>query len=310
MIASFYKNKKILSFIAIAYGLSWTLTELYYFFEGPAAFFPLLLLVIMFMPALAAILVNRFFGETYFGKLGLTFEFSRWLIIAAFVPVLLVVISILISGIMPGAAITSGTEFIHDQLSTNVPDKDIEKVISIINSLTPVLFYSGILITGALMGSIINAIPALGEEIGWRGFLQRELTDLSFWKSSITVGVLWGIWHFPVILRGYNYPGYPVAGVFMMIILTILLSPFMYFLKIKTGSVIPAAVFHGSFNAIAALPVILIDGGHTLLTGVTGLAGMITLLILNLLVFFYRRKEKDKRNAVADTQGISNTKSE
>ena len=85
----------------------------------------------------------------------------------------------------------------------------------------------------------------LNEEIGWRGLLQRELGFMEFWKSSLTIGVIWGIWHAPIILQGHNYPEHPVIGVFMMTIWCILLAPIFSYIRLKSKSVIAAAIMHG-----------------------------------------------------------------
>jgi hypothetical protein len=38
---------------------------------------------------------------------------------------------------------------------------------------------------GLIAGATINAVAGFGEELGWRGFLYRELSFLGFWKSSL-----------------------------------------------------------------------------------------------------------------------------
>ncbi len=148
---------------------------------------------------------------------------------------------------------------------------------------------------GFVAGITINAIAGFGEELGWRGFLQRELGYLGFWKSSILIGLIWGIWHAPIILQGHNYPEHPQAGVLMMIIFTLLLSPIFSYIRLKAKSVIAAAVIHGSLNATVGLPLMVIKGGNDLIVGVTGLAGFIALALSNLALFIYDRyfaKEK------------------
>ncbi len=56
-----------------------------------------------------------------------------------------------------------------------------------------------------------------GEELGWRGFLLKQCSYMDFWKMSLVIGIIWGLWHAPIIIQGYNYPQNPVIGVFMMI---------------------------------------------------------------------------------------------
>jgi membrane protease YdiL (CAAX protease family) len=75
-------------------------------------------------------------------------------------------------------------------------------------------------IGGALLAGVsINAVVALGEELGWRGLLLTEVRPLGWWRANLAIGLAWGLWHAPLILFGaLNYPGYRAAGVAMMIL--------------------------------------------------------------------------------------------
>lgn len=118
-----------------------------------------------------------------------------------------------------------------------------------------------VLTQSLIAGATINAIPAFGEELGWRGFVLKEFGPLGFWKTSLVIGTIWGLWHAPIILMGHNYPGYPVIGVIMMVVWCILLSPMFSYVTIKSRSVIPAAIMHGTLNASYGLSIMLIEGG-------------------------------------------------
>ncbi len=159
-----------------------------------------------------------------------------------------------------------------------------------------------VLVQGLFAGVTVNAIAAFGEELGWRGFLLKELDFMNFWKTSIIIGAIWGVWHIPLILQGHNYPQNPILGVFMMIIWTILLTPIFCYIRIKSKSVIPAAIMHGTINATAGISILLVKGGSELLVGVTGAAGFITLIIINILIFGF---DKDfRKNKVKDLMNI------
>ena len=136
-------------------------------------------------------------------------------------------------------------------------------------------------------GISINAIAGLGEEIGWRGLMVREYKGLNFWSASLRIGFIWGLWHSPLILMGHNYPQHPVLGVWMMIVWCILITPLFMFVRIKTHSVIGAAIMHGTMNACAAMPLLLISGGTDLTAGFTGFTGMISIAIaIGIMVLF------------------------
>ncbi|RLM84156.1 CPBP family intramembrane metalloprotease [Halobellus sp. Atlit-38R] len=112
----------------------------------------------------------------------------------------------------------------------------------------------GVLALAALtlgLGVTVNAVFALGEELGWRGYLLWELAPLGFWRASGVIGVFWGVWHAPVILDGYNYPSFPLVGVVAMTAATVAFSPLYTYLVVRARSVLAAAFFHGVFNASA-----------------------------------------------------------
>ncbi|MFD1685111.1 CPBP family intramembrane glutamic endopeptidase [Halobellus litoreus] len=98
-------------------------------------------------------------------------------------------------------------------------------------------------------GVTVNAVFALGEELGWRGYLLWELAPLGFWRASGLIGVLWGLWHAPVILDGYNYPSFPLVGVAAMTAATVAFSPLYTYFVLRARSVLAAGLFHGVFNA-------------------------------------------------------------
>jgi membrane protease YdiL (CAAX protease family) len=146
------------------------------------------------------------------------------------------------------------------------------------------------LIQGLIAALTINAVAGFGEELGWRGFLHESLKRKGFWIMSLIVGVIWGIWHAPIIIMGHNYPENPITGVFMMIAFCILFSPVFALIREKSGSVIAASIFHGGINSLGGTAIMLLKGGNELLIGLTGLAGFIVLALVNIAIFIYERK--------------------
>ena len=121
--------------------------------------------------------------------------------------------------------------------------------------------------------------------------VRNQLGSSGFWKSSALIGLVWGVWHAPLILHGHNYPQHPIGGVFMMIAWCLLLSPLFSYIRLKSKSVIAAAVLHGSLNGTAGLALIMVGGGSDLVVGITGAAGFIVLAVLNLCIFLYERHD-------------------
>jgi len=110
---------------------------------------------------------------------------------------------------------------------------------------------------------------------------------MGFWRSSAIIGLIWGVWHAPIILQGHNYPQHPVLGVFMMTIFCLLLTPIFSYVRLKAKCVMAAAIIHGSLNATAGLAIMVVKGGSDLTIGVTGLSGFIVLGVVNLGLFVY-----------------------
>ncbi|NLO96745.1 MAG: CPBP family intramembrane metalloprotease [Peptococcaceae bacterium] len=150
-----------------------------------------------------------------------------------------------------------------------------------------------------LLGPVINIIPTLGEELGWRGYLLPKLREFfSDPVALVITGVIWGIWHAPVIAIGHNYgtdyPGYPWLGILAMIVFCVTLGIIEGYATIKLDSAVPAAMIHSTVNATAALPIYLAKSGYNPILGpaITGLVGGLPLMIVAvaLLVIVIRSK--------------------
>ena len=113
-------------------------------------------------------------------------------------------------------------------------------------SMTLTLF---VLIT-ATIGLIPKLSRALGEEIGWRGFLVPELAKVvSFPKVALISGLMWAAYHFPVLLfADYNGGGPAWYGLICFTIMVVAGSFILAWLVLRAQSLWPAAIFHASHN--------------------------------------------------------------
>lgn len=143
-----------------------------------------------------------------------------------------------------------------------------------------------------VIGPIINIIPTLGEELGWRGYLLPKLRENHSDRAALVItGVIWGVWHAPVIAQGHNYGtgywGFPYLGILMMIVFCVALGIIEGYVTIKTKSAIPAAMIHSAINAGAALPIYMAKSGYNTLLGPTmaGLIGGLPLILLAVVLF-------------------------
>jgi len=125
----------------------------------------------------------------------------------------------------------------------------------------------------------INMIFTFGEEFGWRGYLLPRLAPLGGIPAAIITGVVWGLWHAPVIVQdGYNYPGYPWLGVGMMVVFTLALGMVFAWLRFRSGSVWPSTLAHAALNAQAGFAFILLSQGNPLLRAPIGLIGLVPMI--------------------------------
>lgn len=70
----------------------------------------------------------------------------------------------------------------------------------------------------------------------------------------------------------------------------VLLGVIELWIVLKTGSVIPAAMMHGTVNAIAGTSMFLVNGGSDLTVGMQGLSGIIAMAITIAVIYFYDRR--------------------
>ena len=259
--------------MAILLGLRSTLSITYTVF---AAFY-------MFLPAICSIILQLIHKEKPFRNLGISFRFNRWFIIAGIVPIVYSFVALGINLLFPNISFSAAYEGLLSMLQA----EQVEIAKQQLSRFPPVVYLLLQVFSAIIAGYTINAVAGFGEELGWRGYLLKSLNHKKFLPVSLIIGIVWGLWHFPLILIGHNYPRHSVIGVGLMTILCILLTPMMIYIVIKSKSVITAAIFHGINNAIAGISILYVVGGNDITNGVTGIAGIITLFLFNLGFYIY-----------------------
>lgn len=153
-------------------------------------------------------------------------------------------------------------------------------------SMPPVaLLYVLALVSGLLAGFTVNGLFAFGEEYGWRGVLMEELRPLGAVKANVLTGVLWGVWHAPLIMLGFNYPGQPVAGVVAMVAWVVPLSFILWRAREYSGSVAAPAIIHGAFNASAGFYIILVADRSSLVAAPVGAVAALAITVCAIAVW-------------------------
>ena len=237
----------------------------------------------MLIPLLAVIFTQLIFKEPVLKGLGISFKINRWWWIGWLLMPIIAFAVLGITLLMPGARWTPDSEMMQSAMTSMPEGIGVWGVIVIT------------IISGLLSGITINAVFAFGEEIAWRGFLMKEFKGKKFLLATLWIGIIWGLWHAPIILNGHNYPQHPVVGVFMMVVFCLLLTPMLMYFRQKSGSVIVPAIMHGTFNAVVGLSAVVVTPVNDLLYGAAGLAGFIVLLIIDVCLYLYDRylsKEK------------------
>jgi membrane protease YdiL (CAAX protease family) len=100
--------------------------------------------------------------------------------------------------------------------------------------------------------SFVVSLPSiLGEELGWRGLLVPELSKfMSFTGVALVSGLVWSVWHWPLMIKGLY--GNDVTPLYYQLFFSTLFitstGVIMAYLRLKTGSLWTAVIYHASSN--------------------------------------------------------------
>ncbi|RJP53498.1 MAG: CPBP family intramembrane metalloprotease [Anaerolineaceae bacterium] len=259
------ERKSLAWFLIIAFLISWSLFLAPLLFEEMNTTTKQLLsqglwALAMWGPGIAAILTTLFVAKKHFSSLRLnTLGPKRYYLWAWLLPILLTIMGGLLTLLFGIAKLDLNFAMISDSMATVTGGANIPTGIAV---LALILF-------AFTLAPFINLLFALGEELGWRGFLLPHLMPLGQWKAIMISGVIWGIWHAPAIIQGLNYPSYPILGIFMMIVFCVLLGTIFSWLYLNTKSPWVAALAHGTINAVAGLPALFFQPGFNMALGGT-----------------------------------------
>lgn len=254
-------KKSIICFVLLTFALSSVL----YFFIMTSGRTSLLTILLMWMPAVAAIITALIFFRSIKG-FGWRPGNIKYLTLAFFLPI---VINLITYGLF--------WLFGLGNYTGNWPN---------------------LLTFGVLIGIIVSILLALGEEIGWRGFLVPQLAKVTSFKwVAVISGVVWALWHFPIIIMGSYVSETPLwwsLPIFFFGVL--LLSVVLAWITIKSGSLWPAVLYHGIDNYILKIFTPLASGSASAYyIGESGIITLIVMLVFALIFWRYRDKLPDLR---------------
>ena len=275
--------KRISLFVLISFGFSWTIAAFLANTGGLShAWAGAFLFAFMCGPAVGALVCTALFNKGHrLQALGLKGNLNLWIVWAWLIGLAIVLGATLISLLSPQVSFQApveGVKQIAAQMGQDVGDSlDIPGINFIL------------LAQAAILGSAINLPLMLSEELGWRGWLWSELRPKGFWTVTFWTGLLWGLWHVPIVYMGHNYPGMPLWGPVLFTVFCLLYTPIYSWIREKSGSVWAACALHGTGNAMAGIGLMAQTNTDMPWRGVVGIGGFVMLILLTVFVAWSRK---------------------
>ncbi|WP_414733708.1 CPBP family intramembrane glutamic endopeptidase [Acetobacterium carbinolicum] len=288
--------KRIGIFLGIAFFLTWTLEFTLMANGGLTSGYAIFVLsAVMLMPAISVV-ATRLITKEGFKDFGLKPHLKgnvRYYLAAWFGPAFLIILGALFYFLI------FPSQF--DPTMSQMAEVYVAQGLSLPEGTLLTIFITQ-LAMGIFISPILNIITTSGEEIGWRGYLLPKLMEMYSPRVSIVIsGIIWGLWHAPIIAMGHNYgTGYPTApwgGILAMVVFCLFVGSFFSYLAIKTKSFLPASIAHGSLNGMAAVSVFVTMGNPSPFIGPlpVGIIGGIGFILTGALCFISIGRQQSQR---------------
>jgi membrane protease YdiL (CAAX protease family) len=192
---------------------------------------------LMWCPALAAFTTCRI-RKIDLGELGWRWPQAQYAVLSYATPLIYGLIAYIIVW-TTGFAKFFNQDFLK-QIATSFLWKDLSPE-------STAFFY---ILIAATLGVIKSCTSALGEEIGWRGFLAPQLFKVtSFSKTSLISGIFWSLYHYPVLIFADYNSGTPAwYGVTCFTIMVLGITFAFTYYRLKSGSLWTGVLMHASHN--------------------------------------------------------------
>lgn len=293
-------TRRVLIFIAFAFGIAWLAGLAVYLtgglgnsrelIPGTGITAVALLLPVAYMgaPAMAHVL-TRLVTKEGWKNVGLRPNFRKgwpyWLI-AWFAPAVLTIVGMVVYFLIFPQHYDPELGVVKDLLAQS------EAATGVASPLSPWMLVGIQLLQGALIAPLVNGLFTFGEEFGWRAYLQPKLMAMGPRKAMLWMGLIWGVWHWPLTVQGHNYglgyAGFPWLGMLSMVWMTFGLGLFLGWMTFRAKSVWPAVIGHAAVNGIGALGLLFVRGEPSTLLGPSpaGWIGGLGFVVVALLIFF------------------------
>lgn len=148
---------------------------------------------------------------------------------------------------------------------------------------------------------LLNLVPCLGEEWGWRGYLLPKLAArMNFLPAVLLTGLIWGLWHAPIVIAGHNYgKAYPLLGIVAMCVFCIVVGTLFSYLTLRVKSCWPAVLAHGAVNGTAGIGLLfsnsfILNGPDSFVGPLpTGIVGGFAYISVAILIALKMRKAEN-----------------
>ncbi len=293
------RRHRITSFLLLAFGIAWAIAGIGWLLGvrgSEHGGYIVVAALCMFGPAIAAVIQQRLIDRESWDGLGLRFRDTRWKVFAwtavlgmVLIPTVLLVMYLI--GNVGGWDAIGRVSITSEQLIRSIGDITAaqglplpEGQLKLLTSIPAVALLVVLQLVALLSALTINVPFMLGEELGWRGYLWQRTAHWSGLRRVLFTGVVWGVWHAPLILMGHNYPGYPIIGIGMMTILCLLFALLFDWTRTRSGSVWSSVLLHGLINGSAGGGALFAWGGHPLVASPVGVAGFIAFALSGMLL--------------------------
>ncbi len=232
-------KKRLLIYLGLSFGMAWLIFFIFIFtghtWSGSTPEMLSLVSLGMLAPAAAHIITRKITGEGFrlSGKdsmmLGIDLKGKKW-------------VFFLLAMFLPVVYSTLGDGVIWMVCPEAFGITDVRPFVAITYPLI------------AVVSGVVLSFAALGEELGWRGYMMPKLIGLVGKPKALLIGgIIWGLWHAPLTCVGHNfgmdYPGFPYVGIIVMCLFCTVLGTILMYVTVKTNSVWPAAFMHAVNNS-------------------------------------------------------------